>query len=739
MSGYIDAVIGEREGFLAFAFGRTPFWDGAGKYKHRDWTETRFQWPSERDKIRVAVDQELASGEPVDIYICPAVRFTPDRRKGSARPPMVCWADLDGPPADIALWDTLNPLVVDSGQPDHRHAYVPLTRPVGLGAHARLNKALADRLGGDAKWSDESLLRLPGSFNFKPATPRNGEPAGEPARVLARPWSGTPWDPAKLAEILGVDLEQSDGAKSSQTVDGEPVDLEKLPAWLRERSNDSTKPEDASEAFHGLVGACRDAKLTQGQTVTVMDSWRHLPDRYRNRVAEEVARSWGKVKAGPGLDDAAAPTVGLPEEFWTKRKYLRHIRDAAWSRGRSAEAVLGVVLARVAADMGYIYKLPPLVGARCGLDLIVTLTATSGGGKSSAKAIGGELLPARRIEPVCDEIPPGSGEGLIDVLFDLVTEEGPGGKTVKVKRQMRYNAFVYADEGEVLAATARRNTTSTLLPNMRSIFSGAALGQANASEERKRRVPAGRYAYGIVVAIQPSRAGPLFDDLGVGTPQRILWLPARTDTPPPDQRPGWPGPIPRGAIKPRPNDVVGGQWVDFLIHPDIADEIKANDYQRHIHGCDPLDEHRDLVRLKVAGNLAALYDRDDVNLEDWSLAGMVVDLSDTTRRRVLTTLAEEQKRANTSRGRAQGERQLVADQILGGRAMAAAKRQAVTRVVKHHKEHPEQSCPRRCITLSIADKYRKLVSIDDVLDRAVGEDLLVVTTDRRYAPGKRKS
>jgi hypothetical protein len=110
-------------------------------------------------------------------------------------------------------------------------------------------------------------------------------------------------------------------------------------------------------------------------------------------------------------------------------------------------------------------------------------------------------------------------------VFDMVTEEGPDGKTVKVKRQMRCNAFVYADEGEVLAATARRNTTSTLLPHLRSIFGGAVLGQANASEERKRRVPAGKYSYGVVIALQPTKAGPLFDDLGVGTPQRILWLP----------------------------------------------------------------------------------------------------------------------------------------------------------------------------------------------------------------------
>jgi hypothetical protein len=99
---------------------------------------------------------------------------------------------------------------------------------------------------------------------------------------------------------------------------------------------------------------------------------------------------------------------------------------------------------------------------------------------------------------------------------------------------------------------------------------------------------------------------------------------ARTATPPPDQRP-------RLARAHRPRGHQG-----TTRHRRRA--------RRPAHGCDPLDEHRDLVRLKVAGTLAVLDDRDDINPEDWSLARMVVDLSGTTRGRVLATLAEEAKR-----------------------------------------------------------------------------------------------
>ena len=116
---YADAILGDRNGFIAVAFGHDPYWSEDGKYKHRDWTETRFSWPAERDKMLVEVRQALDDGD-VDVYVCPAVRFTDDRRKGSALPPQMCWVDLDGEPADTGLWTRLSPYIVASGQPGHR-------------------------------------------------------------------------------------------------------------------------------------------------------------------------------------------------------------------------------------------------------------------------------------------------------------------------------------------------------------------------------------------------------------------------------------------------------------------------------------------------------------------------------------------------------------------------------------------------------------------------------------------
>jgi hypothetical protein len=44
-----------------------------------------------------------------------------------------------------------------------------------------------------------------------------------------------------------------------------------------------------------------------------MSSWRHLAERYRSRVAAEVARCWGKVRAAAVVDPEADPFDGAGE------------------------------------------------------------------------------------------------------------------------------------------------------------------------------------------------------------------------------------------------------------------------------------------------------------------------------------------------------------------------------------------------------------------------------------------
>jgi len=292
LAGYVDVVLGERSGFLAVAFGHDPYRDATGRYRHRPWTERRYPWPAGREQLGTDLARVIVAGERADVYVCPAVRFTDDRRKGSALPPAVCWADLDGPSTDPDLFATLEPFTVESGSDGHRHMYVILTRPVDLGMHARLNKALATRLGGDAKWSDESLLRLPGTLNYK---------TDPPAAVRPLPWSGRVWDPGDLAALLGVDPARpapgvNGSAPVTALVAAEPLP-DPLPALVC-GALEHSGTADRSAAHHRLMGACYDAGLSCGQALTLAAGYAPSREKYGDRLAAEVARSWGKIEQG---------------------------------------------------------------------------------------------------------------------------------------------------------------------------------------------------------------------------------------------------------------------------------------------------------------------------------------------------------------------------------------------------------------------------------------------------------
>jgi putative DNA primase/helicase len=317
---YATVVLGERAGVVCVGYGRDPYWDG-DKYRHREWRELRYAWPAERDRLAGDAAREMAAGV-VDIYVCPAVRPAEARarRKDGALPPAVCWADLDGSAADDALLAELDPFVVHSGRPGHRHVYVPLARPVDLGTWRALQVALRDRLGGDDKIADNDLLRLADTLNHK------GTPAW-PVRV--EPWAGTRWEPDELAALLGIDAE-APAPNPPLTVAVPPaapgsVDPATLPRAVRDAlaapalANGTPVTADRSRAHDRLVHVCREAGLTLGQTLTVCAGYGPSVAKYGDRLAAEVSRSWSKHE----LTRALLLADPLPNEPQSELGYAR--------------------------------------------------------------------------------------------------------------------------------------------------------------------------------------------------------------------------------------------------------------------------------------------------------------------------------------------------------------------------------------------------------------------------------
>ncbi|HEX2574927.1 MAG TPA: bifunctional DNA primase/polymerase, partial [Aquihabitans sp.] len=202
--------------------------------------------------------------------------------------------------------------------------------------------------------------------------------------------------------------------------------------------------------------------------------------------------------------------INLPAEFWGARPLLGAIRDHAHYRGLSADALFAIVAARACAMTPVNYHLPAIVGARGSLNVITAIVGPTGTGKSTARAAAAELLPITDAA-IVDDLPLGSGEGLIDAYFEMVDEPKEGGKgTMRVKRQTKRSVLAVLDEGQVLAEIGGRKG-ATILQTLRSGWSGTTLGQGNAGVETRRVLTGGKYRLSIVANFQTAHGGVLLD------------------------------------------------------------------------------------------------------------------------------------------------------------------------------------------------------------------------------------
>ncbi len=155
---------------------------------------------------------------------------------------------------------------------------------------------------------------------------------------------------------------------------------------------------------------------------------------------------------------------------------------------------------------------------------------------------------------------------------------------------------------------------------------------------------AGRYTYGLVMAIQSELAGPLLDDTAAGTPQRFAWASSTDPNIPRDGVPEWPGPLDW-------TPPAGIGYLELQVDPEIRLEIRDSHLARMLgEETEDYEAHGKLVQLKIAGLLAILNGRQDINLEDWDLAQIVFDTSIAVRDSVQGTVdaAAQAKEDKTS-------------------------------------------------------------------------------------------
>jgi hypothetical protein len=364
------------------------------------------------------------------------------------------------------------------------------------------------------------------------------------------------------------------------------------------------------------------------------------PVRSAKDVADEVVES-----------DEPEPELRLPEldpRFWETYPVLSRVRDFAYAAGGSPEALLGAVLARVAAlvrrgtcvDTG---MLTPVT-----LSFFTALVGVSGRGKSTAIGLARTFLPYTgerwlvaeyEGQPAFAERDLGTGEGLLEVFIGSVLDRSvvgaKGGRPPRVRRQVRSNALLVADEGGALVTELARQGAK-FGPIVRSTWNGTRAGTQNGTAETTRDVR--DFALGVIVGFQPRPASVLFGEelAELGMPQRFWWVPARTSWP--AQRPDCPGPLeewepPAGGTVLRPPNVICER-----LYREYED-----DRPRPL-----LDSQRPAMLSKLAGLITILRWQSDRVVEitetDWLLAEHLYALNVAVRQALADHAAEQAER-----------------------------------------------------------------------------------------------
>ena len=405
------------------------------------------------------------------------------------------------------------------------------------------------------------------------------------------------------------------------------------------------------------------------------------------------------------------PPARIEPEFWDAHPILGTIRQAAYARMVSADAVLACTLARIVQHIPYEYVIPPIVGGKSTPNMFVALIGPSGTGKGGARRAADDLLghiPTHRNNPVI-EGPLGSGEGIVSLFYEYPQDpDDPDAKPGKNLELYYRGVMILDEEGSALAELIKRQgqvTEQTLL----KMWSGERLGFSYSARGSGLRlsVPDGQYRASALLGIQPAAAAFLLDDARSdrGLPQRFLWA-STIDPQVPEEELQFPAPL---DWQP-PRFGTGLDQATIKVAPEIRTRLRKAHHARVTgSGSLGLESHGGLVQLKTATALAALIrpgEPLEVDTRVWELAGALKSASDAVRQAVSDRAKEDRDKVAQAR-QDTAVRQRVAVQQVDSKVRNCARRIAL-HIATHHAgegEHCTKSCARRSLTSGYRDVF----------------------------------
>lgn len=383
----------------------------------------------------------------------------------------------------------------------------------------------------------------------------------------------------------------------------------------------------------------------------------------------------------------------IPQEVWDSRPLLKAIRDEAHRRTAGADAVLWSLLVSVASQIPAWVAIETGMGTPLRPTLYAVLAGNSGHGKSLAWAVAMQILRTectRQGVRTPQELPLSTGEGLVEAFYDFVptaVKQTPNAKgeprpdkIAWVRKRIRHNALFWLDEGEALFQNITK-PNSVLGPTIRSFWTGALVGQANANKESRRILEAGTYNGGIVIGVQPKIAGRLLGDTDTGTAQRWVYTSVR-DANIPDDEPALVGPTAdapwtREGIQWNPPKLDGFKTVgglaayfaqpspdqpfepvelpdaEFMVLNAMTSAAMRKEGIRIRRGDEEPDEHnsqRPAMLVKVGAVLAYMDGRRSITEEDCQLAWELLQASEAVRTALVEHAEHQTAQERAERG-----------------------------------------------------------------------------------------
>lgn len=370
--------------------------------------------------------------------------------------------------------------------------------------------------------------------------------------------------PDELAELLGDQTDERATAVGDEVVErfiaehdtGDRVALvEFIVGRFHEETNGGGSRHEAM--VRAMVWALREATVGcyPAETaiarlrvvwVAVMD--REKPHRLGGEWRGIIAWAVAQVLTAD-LDPVRArlfggtPGLSLPLSFWQADPRLMALRQDCLTRLVVPDAVLVFLLAKIAAHIPPGRDVEVLDRGGVPLNLAVAAVADSGGGKSTAHRLADEvavLTPAWGQQ--WDEPTPSgvlitrdmaergqlvqrgmlsTPEGLCEAFYAHVRSVD-GKRTTR--QRARSNVWLHADEGAALVERLTDSQTS-IGDVVRSAWSGADLGQANATQERQRFIPRGSYRCVLSMGLHIDEVAVMLRtrEIRAGLPQRLLF------------------------------------------------------------------------------------------------------------------------------------------------------------------------------------------------------------------------